>query len=115
MTPGLAQSCVVAIFAVFLVLYAAMGASTNSDEIESLRWDLEYDVRTEIGSLQFEIDALSQDAEYDLQTEIGALQSEVEALRRDVEYDVQVRMSALQSEIESLTQDLEYIRITLDR
>jgi peptidoglycan hydrolase CwlO-like protein len=115
MNPALAGSCVVAIFVAFLVLYAAIGTSTNSDEIGSLRWDLEYDVRTEIDSLQSEIESLSQDVEYDLQTEMGALQYDVESLRREVEYDVQAKVDALQSELESLTQDLEYIRLTIDR
>jgi hypothetical protein len=48
MNPARATSCVVAILALFLVLYAAIGTSSNSDEIGSLTWDLEYDVRAEI-------------------------------------------------------------------
>ena len=66
MNPALTTSCVVAMFAVFLILYAAIGTSANSDQIGSLRWDLEYDVRAEIGSLQSEVESLGQDADYDL-------------------------------------------------
>jgi hypothetical protein len=68
MTRALAASGVIAIFAVFFALHAALGISSNRDEIESLRWDVEYDIQFEIQSLESEIESLRRDVQYILST-----------------------------------------------
>ena len=99
MTRVHAVSTVIGILTVFFTLYAVLGISGNRDAIESLEWDVKFDIPSQIITLDSKIDALKSD--------IDDIRSSADALKWDV-VSVQTTMGSLQL-------DIEDIRSTLDR